>query len=994
MERALTVKDQLEIISPTGEIGFYDLAEDKGICNIGRHPDNDIILTGHGIALFHAVIDYRKKPYTLIVLTRDGQTMLAGRSVSPNLARNLQSGDAIEVLGYTVILLESESSTPPPPSMPANMPVPITRPESASPTIPTQTINGQQRFAGRPPDVEDERVIFTISEIEWTVNVRDTVTIMLEIINGGDLIAGFNIRLDGLPPEWVTIYPTDIELNVGDRSSATVTIEPPREPNSRAGAHHFRIAVYSRTYKRETVRGATLNINPYYRFSMGQIAPRRQTISWFKEFGMAEISLTNLGNSSTAIRVDASDEERGCNFEFDIPGEGRFARQTEFFVDPEGTVTSQIYITPFNRKFIGFVNKRYNYTINANVVDAQQTPSSSFGELTDKPFIGKLPIFLMALSLIIFIVWLFWPSIDMFDADRKTISSGGDVTLAWQASPLVNLRLNDDPLEETHGSKTFQPDETTMYELRAVNWLTRLMPSLTKDDAVRNAQVFVTPILPSINTFRPEQTELVMGQSARIFIDVADADQVTFIGPDGNQPLEEPSFKQAIRSVAPIQDADYKIIAINKYGEQEQNFHITVLEPTPTPVPTPGILYFSVNPRVITAGQEVRLQWEVINVDNATLNGDYYPAQGNIQFSPQQDTTYFLAGFGKNGSQVSEVARVGVTPPPTQTPTATPTGTPAPPVIDFFDSSTTELILEGGSDDITLSWSVKGKTTSIVLVGSPGYGTIPGLKAQGNLTVSPGETTSFLLTASNGESQASASIQIKVSEATATATVPPTITPEPSATPFPPTPSAPNIFYFRAESAEGDADDIVQIGSSAGVRRYEVLAGSAVHFTWEVKDADKVELTDYGQFGQSDNVEVLIKENKTFTLNAQREGNSEIVSAEINITVKPRIPPPPENVHGTTNSNGTQNTIDWDFSGDEEYIVGFRVYRADVPENSFSRAAREDELGKSARSWLDTESNPACNKAYFVVAVYLDVQTGNLEESKPSAESWFSLTCP
>jgi pSer/pThr/pTyr-binding forkhead associated (FHA) protein len=58
----MPAQDQLEIITPSGDIRFYDLDPRQGIANIGRHPDNDIVIDSLHVAPFHAVLDYSQKP--------------------------------------------------------------------------------------------------------------------------------------------------------------------------------------------------------------------------------------------------------------------------------------------------------------------------------------------------------------------------------------------------------------------------------------------------------------------------------------------------------------------------------------------------------------------------------------------------------------------------------------------------------------------------------------------------------------------------------------------------------------------------------------------------------------------------------------------------------------------------------------------------------------------------------------------------------------------
>src|SRR5574341_129789 len=102
----MPTRDQLELIGPGGEIRFYDLAPAKGLTNIGRHPDNDIVIDNPGVAPFHAVLYHRQKPYQIILMAQDGKTTAGGRPLQPRTSHTLQNWDTIELDGFTLVLLE------------------------------------------------------------------------------------------------------------------------------------------------------------------------------------------------------------------------------------------------------------------------------------------------------------------------------------------------------------------------------------------------------------------------------------------------------------------------------------------------------------------------------------------------------------------------------------------------------------------------------------------------------------------------------------------------------------------------------------------------------------------------------------------------------------------------------------------------------------------------------------------------------------------------
>jgi hypothetical protein len=130
-----------------------------------------------------------------------------------------------------------------------------------------------------------------------------------------------------------------------------------------------------------------------------------------------------------------------------------------------------------------------------------------------------------------------------------------------------------------------------------------------------------------------------------------------------------------------------------------------------------------------------------------------------------------------------------------------------------------------------------------------------------------------------------------------------------------------------------------------------------------------------------------------FVLTAQNNQGQK-TSKTILVVITEQDPPnPPFNVNGNEQTD-VQNTITWDWTFDpaKRDIIGFRVYRADLPGNSFAEIADENDLDKNSDTFVDT-INPTCGRAYYVVAVYQNSQ-GVKQETSASANSWYSAPCP
>ena len=106
--------DQLEIIAPDGTIYFHGLDPQKGVTNIGRHADNDIVIDSPSIGQFQAVLDHQKKPFRIMVINKDVRVQLAGQPLEADVFQEIHDWQTVDLDGYSLTFLEnmevSESS--------------------------------------------------------------------------------------------------------------------------------------------------------------------------------------------------------------------------------------------------------------------------------------------------------------------------------------------------------------------------------------------------------------------------------------------------------------------------------------------------------------------------------------------------------------------------------------------------------------------------------------------------------------------------------------------------------------------------------------------------------------------------------------------------------------------------------------------------------------------------------------------------------------------
>lgn len=347
-----------------------------------------------------------------------------------------------------------------------------------------------------------------------------------------------------------------------------------------------------------------------------------------------------------------------------------------------------------------------------------------------------------------------------------------------------------------------------------------------------------TPVLPTIDSFTASPGTIDQGNNSTLAWTVTGADTVSI-----NQGIGSVAAS-GNRSVSPATTTTYTLTASNGSGSVTAQQTVTVNTPPP-----PVISSFTASPSTILQGDDTTLSWSVSGADSVSINQGVgtVAASGSTQVSPNATLTYTLTATNAAGSTTAQ-----------QTVTVNPL--PMPSIADF--SASPQTINPGGNS--TLSWIVNGADTVSI---DQGVGNVV---TSGNTGVSPADTTTYTLTATN----AAGSVQ-----ATATVAVVP--------------PELPTIGNFSA------APQTITQGESASL-------------SWSVSNADSVTINQsIGAVGNSGSQSVSPNATTTYTLTASNGSGS--VDASVTIAVT-QLPPPTINsfqVSPTQIGTGGQATLSW-----------------------------------------------------------------------------------
>lgn len=128
------------------------------------------------------------------------------------------------------------------------------------------------------------------------------------------------LTIDGIPASWYSITPDYVSLiprhaNQGySRGDFTITLKPPRKYSSLAGDYPCRIIANSeRRPDRPARQGLTVTVLPFYQLH-AEIKPRRPR---GRRSGRFQLAVTNLGNKTLPVMLDAEDQDESLSFELE-----------------------------------------------------------------------------------------------------------------------------------------------------------------------------------------------------------------------------------------------------------------------------------------------------------------------------------------------------------------------------------------------------------------------------------------------------------------------------------------------------------------------------------------------------------------------------------------------------------------------------------------------------------------------------------------------------
>ncbi|HLV34813.1 MAG TPA: protein kinase [Spirillospora sp.] len=269
----------------------------QGIITIGRESGNHLVLQGQKseVSRFHARIERNPEGgYYIIDLGSTNGTYLGREKLEPNVARYWDPDKVVRIGDYwmRLDLVANRNKTNPP-----------RRDEGR-----TQPHRSEVLEPAQGGDAEHIQV--QTSQTSVVVEPGSYIDITVNVTNRSKYVDHYVVKTQNLPQHWVTLPTTPLKLLPEQSGTITIRLHPPRNPESRAGQHHFALRIGSLKYADVyTTINCILEINPFYQFS-ASLHPRL-----VHRYEPVRVTIANEGNAVDQYMLTANDSQYALTFE-------------------------------------------------------------------------------------------------------------------------------------------------------------------------------------------------------------------------------------------------------------------------------------------------------------------------------------------------------------------------------------------------------------------------------------------------------------------------------------------------------------------------------------------------------------------------------------------------------------------------------------------------------------------------------------------------------
>jgi eukaryotic-like serine/threonine-protein kinase len=299
--------DILELVSQPPE-GYELLIETPGhpvstipltraVVKLGREPDNDVVLPDEGVSRHHVRLQVTSLGWEVVDLGGAVGTWLNDRQMNANETAAVLPGSRLHIGPYKLTLKGPEVATSE--ALLAHLPSPV--PDAASPPPANE--------AATTTDTPSALALFLANET-FAVDPGEEITVTAEVVSNSEIDDRVSLRVEGLPSDWITSPHEFVSVPAGQTVPITVSIRPPRQPDTPTGRQRFRLTLKSQRHENLRVAtSASLQLGSFNAFEASMSTDQLQVP------GIVVVSIRNMGNVASDFSLVARERQGGLRFQ-------------------------------------------------------------------------------------------------------------------------------------------------------------------------------------------------------------------------------------------------------------------------------------------------------------------------------------------------------------------------------------------------------------------------------------------------------------------------------------------------------------------------------------------------------------------------------------------------------------------------------------------------------------------------------------------------------
>ena len=224
----------------------------------------------------------------------------------------------------------------------------------------------------------------SLSPERVSLSPGETAEFAAIVQNTSDVVEAYSIDVQGVSPEWSKVSVTSVSLFPGDKETVRVQITPPISSSAKAGSYAVSVRVIS---KRDpaigTIASFILDLGKMADYGL-DLSPKRAR----GRKGPFQVAITNNGNITSTYKLDASDPEDMCCFQF---------KSDTVAVDPGTTKKVSLVVDPKKKPLTGAAST-FSFTVKATPLEGEAKEVD--GEFECRPLLPRWAVAAIALGVV------------------------------------------------------------------------------------------------------------------------------------------------------------------------------------------------------------------------------------------------------------------------------------------------------------------------------------------------------------------------------------------------------------------------------------------------------------------------------------------------------------------------------------------------------------------------------------------------------------------